>query len=615
MYFNGELSGSAFVSSRYHSDRYAFDKQIIRFSGCRIGRLVEKPWVFVPPGQEPDGSLREHKRTKGAYEGANQRWTRLAESLRAEVEKGGRDERGHLSILGEYLSSLAKHTLPPEVEDIQNAGGPKFGVIDVVVISGIGNKDDMTQPQLVEPTPIRVPPANILTTSDINQFTQQERKMIYCPIASHADHEILSQNSDSFNLTPRLRSQSSSTGNRKNLNEARRAETGAVEIVGLPSPSSLRNNRRTESHVAKRRSTLLTSSSSIRRTHRFDGRSPSLASDVHIDKRPRISQPSDSPVYPSTPLSTRSYFSLPEYIKRGTSTAPDPRTPANCPRKTYKYASLAVTSRDSSLKPSLKPRSRPGFEFVYDSKMTLSEEIDSIQAEAQRTQLAASQHDEEKETHLCGTHRIKQSNPELDTMSLLADPTIVPKAYFPNTNTPNASVSDVPNSSVPSANPNSKAKHVKLILCGPKPPKTLKTLSGLPAKAKNALAKAPSASPEPNSKVVKLKLSGPKLPEHVKSLSDLSIPANTPIPESGPPSPQPTLASPVAPTTPASAPGPPRASDSATRYLPRTWKTPALSQDAVLTYAADGVVRPIKMERGGQFQEMKIIMGVRFVVA
>ena len=156
VYFNGSLCGSHHVPKRYAGEAHAMTEHIVRFTGHRIGRLIEKPWVIVPSGQNPDGGLRDSRRGKVAYAGAQQRWKDVSDSLLAEADRIGRDGSGHRPALGEYLETLAELPMPTEVEDMQKAGGPKFGVLDAVVTWGTGNKDGPDCPYITAPTPIRI---------------------------------------------------------------------------------------------------------------------------------------------------------------------------------------------------------------------------------------------------------------------------------------------------------------------------------------------------------------------------------------------------------------------------------------------------------------------------
>ena len=156
VYFNGALCGSHYVPRRYSGEAYTMTEHIVRFTGRRIGRLIEKPWVIVPSGQNPDGGLREPRRGKVAYIGAQQRWNDISDALLAEADKIGQDDRGKRPVIGEYLESVAELSMPKEVEDMQRAGGPKFGLLDVVVTWGKGNKHGPDAPYIIEPTPISI---------------------------------------------------------------------------------------------------------------------------------------------------------------------------------------------------------------------------------------------------------------------------------------------------------------------------------------------------------------------------------------------------------------------------------------------------------------------------
>lgn len=156
VYFNGALCDSRYVPRRYSGEAFTMTEHIVRFGGRRISRLIEKPWVIVPSGQNPDGGLREYRRGKVAYAGAQQRWDDVSDALLAEADKFARDGRGERPVIGEYLESLAELSMPREVEDMQKAGGPKFGVVDVVVMWGKGSKNGPDAPYIVEPTPMRI---------------------------------------------------------------------------------------------------------------------------------------------------------------------------------------------------------------------------------------------------------------------------------------------------------------------------------------------------------------------------------------------------------------------------------------------------------------------------
>ncbi|MCJ1299473.1 hypothetical protein MMC08_002265 [Hypocenomyce scalaris] len=166
VFFNGELCASTYVPERYRGYANNQTELTQRFSGRRIARLAQRPWVLVPPGQNSDSTLRTNKRSKGG-DGAKQRWEVLSSALSVEAGKWGTNRYGELPVVGDYLDSLAKLQMPPELEEWQKPGSPKFGVLDVVVISGKGQKDDSSTAYLSEPTRLRVKGFAAPTAEDI----------------------------------------------------------------------------------------------------------------------------------------------------------------------------------------------------------------------------------------------------------------------------------------------------------------------------------------------------------------------------------------------------------------------------------------------------------------
>ena len=155
VYFNGAFCASYFVPRRYHGENYAMTEHIVRFTGRRIGQVIEKPWIIVPSGQKPDGSRRRYRKDEAASAGAQQRWKDISDALMTEADKNGRNEKGERPICGEYLESLAQLSMPTEVEDMQKAGGKKLGIFDVVIIWGKGSTEDREASFIVESTHMR----------------------------------------------------------------------------------------------------------------------------------------------------------------------------------------------------------------------------------------------------------------------------------------------------------------------------------------------------------------------------------------------------------------------------------------------------------------------------
>ncbi|OCK84560.1 hypothetical protein K432DRAFT_115944 [Lepidopterella palustris CBS 459.81] len=183
--FNGVLANSNFISNRERNNLQNRSLSQL-FAGSRMHYLKERPWVILPPGQEADGSLRGLKRSKAAGVGAQERWDQIGASLMAEADGRGFDKYGERPPTGDYFQSLAELRMPEIVENLQKPGGPKFGVIDVVISVGEGKKLLGSAQYLKEPTRLGDPSCKILSEEDRNA-----RQMKFRPIAHrdfHFDH-------------------------------------------------------------------------------------------------------------------------------------------------------------------------------------------------------------------------------------------------------------------------------------------------------------------------------------------------------------------------------------------------------------------------------------------
>jgi hypothetical protein len=154
VFFNGEFTECIFVPGRWSGEnsKSGQDHMIHLISGKRIQRLVERPWVVVPPSQNADGSMRTTKHTNAAKAGPHDRWEQIGEAMFHEAEVQGFNEYGDCTQLGSYLASLSRLEMPKAVEALQRFGGPKFGVIDVIITVGTGKKGSAGTYYLSEPT-------------------------------------------------------------------------------------------------------------------------------------------------------------------------------------------------------------------------------------------------------------------------------------------------------------------------------------------------------------------------------------------------------------------------------------------------------------------------------
>ncbi|MCJ1309471.1 hypothetical protein MMC25_003131 [Agyrium rufum] len=169
VYFNGVLCESNFYPSRNVHSNMQITQHV---TGRRIGRKLQRPWMIVPPGQQVDGSLREHRRSKID---ASQRWQQISQALAAQAGTV-KYEDGSLGVLGQYLIDLSNLEMPTCVASLQKPGAARFGVIDLVVTAGKGVKDDSSAFRLAAPLSLRVKPwsssRRIPASSQKEEFTK-----------------------------------------------------------------------------------------------------------------------------------------------------------------------------------------------------------------------------------------------------------------------------------------------------------------------------------------------------------------------------------------------------------------------------------------------------------
>ncbi|MCJ1264646.1 hypothetical protein MMC22_004520 [Lobaria immixta] len=587
VFFNGELCGSSFVPERHHGNVYQMSEHIIRFSGRRIGRLVEKPWVIVPEGQNADGTFREHHRGEEGYAGAEPRWSAISEALAAEAERVGQDEFGAFSLLGEYLTTLASLSMPAKVEEMQKAGGPKFGVIDVVVIAGKGQKDDAKNPSLTEPTAIR---------SKAYRPEVRKHQMNQSPISLQSPIPSVNNNNET-DLTAsseKLKASIESFGQQFQNSLGSSSRTGSFGRVGRPiqTLSSKPDKQWDSSPFASRHNTPcpLPGSSSLQnslgntsviKSLDATGKPIQRSSSEHDEQHGSPATTSNhNTLFSSSGLSlfrrerqTFHTFSPPkkkdvqvvkgQHLDQSTS-IPDSHIghEAIVPSGSTSVSGLLDRNRNedplpppSAIVPRPKDRRRMPYEYVLDSKLTESEEFDSVLAKAKQMQLEM--RDERK-----GEHRV------------------------PVLRSARASRSDVADRGA-----STLAGPSKVVVTNVEQPKLI-------IKLRTGGEPAPSAplNTQPNTSV---RPSTPSL---------TSTPASRPAMVVTP-APRKSGTNNSSSTTPALYSGPGAA--------PRKgmWSSPPpLSEDSVLTYAADDLVRSIKVERNGWFEERDVIMGVRFLV-
>ena len=150
VFLNGQFFDRELVRSGYATRNSAITKQVVRFTGHRIRGPIEKPWILVPSGQNPDGTPALYcgrgSDTPGRkWYGPCRRWHAISEALLSAADGAGKNRDGERSALGECLESLASLPMQPQVVGPRNPGSGNFGVIDVIISWAKGMK--MNQPE------------------------------------------------------------------------------------------------------------------------------------------------------------------------------------------------------------------------------------------------------------------------------------------------------------------------------------------------------------------------------------------------------------------------------------------------------------------------------------
>ncbi len=630
MYFNGELCASTYVPERFHSDKHGMTEHIVRFSGRRVHRLLEKPWVILPRGQCPDERPRPSKQNMASQEGAKERWAAVSKALTIEAGKLGRGKNGELSLLADYLSTLAALAMPSELQEIQKAGGPKMGIIDVVVTAGKGQKDDANGMLLMEPTPIRLgePKLSALEDKGNNKNGRAARETCVEPDANfHQD------------ATPNVEEIMAKEGNLPRKNDVVTKKLAMNEPRTFPHSSSpadmaTRQLKRRYSLCSRADAEILaqnvtSQARSLRSQHRL------VSDPISIENEIR-QQPSKPQAEPTGGMQNLRAASFPH---NGSSSSPrmgsetpftpssvnvtNPRLPSRRPQSLPMNTSLSSSdakrsslvhrqtttsnpwdrhakryrtplgtfARAASAQPEQKcvdhdndctpaeraprVRRRLNYEFVLDNKLTLAEEMESIAAEAAQETLKS----------LPGPAGLNHSS-EVDADS--------PAKLNEQSSTQNKEVGE-------------NQENIEN-----------NNLAGKSNGSMNEIT-----NDETKSKVVKLKIRAPKPPPQPLK----SLPKNPDLPQDPVSSPAYSLPHEFAtPRVTSSTNLREQRSNPESRFnyrrqprsrspLLRMWTgTSPLSDDAVLTYAPGDMLRQVKGERNGWFREEGIVMGVRFLV-
>ena len=143
MFLNGQFFDRELV--RYGSATRD-NAQTVRFTGHRIRGPIEKPWILVPSGQNPDGTPAQYG--DRASDAPSRRWHAISKALLSSAAGAGRTRDGERSPLGECLENLALLPMQPEIASVRDPKRAKFGVIDVVISWAKGMKVNQPDTEL-----------------------------------------------------------------------------------------------------------------------------------------------------------------------------------------------------------------------------------------------------------------------------------------------------------------------------------------------------------------------------------------------------------------------------------------------------------------------------------
>ena len=349
VFFNGELCASAYVSGRFHSDTYEATQQIIRFSGRRVHRLLEKPWILVPSGHHADGRSRPERHNMESSGDAKQRWVSVSKALLIEADRLEKGENGELSKLGDYLSALATLEMPTEVQAMQVVGDPKIGIIDVVITAGKGQKDHANALRLMKPTPMRLEKPKEVNTPTVLDNVQDRSVSAGRPVQVCSPMQRMA--SQNVNMTSELiKSQA--------ITEAQSPSSTLDET--FTTPTKKRYSFGSTNNTHKTFSFNVPNSSTNPRSWQ--------SNELHPEKAQKRHQ---------SPL-----VNLPNASQGTFGRAPDHKLAR--PKPVAPVAPVAHMGNSAAPRQPPKRTARGRWEIVLDDKLTLEEEMESIAAEAAR---------------------------------------------------------------------------------------------------------------------------------------------------------------------------------------------------------------------------------------
>ena len=145
VFYNGELCTSMVVLGPS-----ALSEHKVHFSGKRAGRLHETPWALL--ATRPSANKEVPRASDLSI--LRKRWNDVGAMLKRHLKQGHGNSKD-VSILNQYLESLVDLDPPLELDAMTVSSGQSYGIIDLVLTSGIGDKAEPHHAYITEPTPLR----------------------------------------------------------------------------------------------------------------------------------------------------------------------------------------------------------------------------------------------------------------------------------------------------------------------------------------------------------------------------------------------------------------------------------------------------------------------------
>ena len=371
VYFNGQFVESQLITYRKFSSSGSegMKGRVVRFKGQRLNRMIEKPWIFVPLGQSADDIANiNDSPDQNQCPDANirSRWTAISDALRAEVNEF---DNGKHTVTGDCLTSLASLNMPSQLQDAENANGAsaRFGIIDVLVIYGTGNKDGPGCKYVARPTRCRAGPFHVNVGGESNSSS------------GHPRNENTSASEFEANLPTAVATGPCPAG-RQQPNEVGLTSEPQLDraVIGTPGPSASNQMIPSSETLASKLAVVTETPAeapATRLTHNGSNDEPHKLTTNIINE---LFPPNRS--RPATP--------------KGSSDSSMAFQSSNAPRKrssqstsSGSWASAPKRARTTSLpsqssNPVKKRASRMLYHHVVDTKQTLSEELQSIAEDA-----------------------------------------------------------------------------------------------------------------------------------------------------------------------------------------------------------------------------------------